>query len=60
VPREPDLCVFTALASRGLTWAVLGAQTLAARIAGTPCPIEASLLDAVDAGRFAARAARRG
>jgi tRNA 5-methylaminomethyl-2-thiouridine biosynthesis bifunctional protein len=59
VPREPGLCVFTALASRGLTWAVLGAQTLAARIAGAPCPIEASLLDAVDAGRFAARAARR-
>jgi len=60
VPREAGLFVFTALASRGLTWAVLGARTLAARIAGAPCPIEASLLDAVDVGRFAARAARRG
>lgn len=60
LPRLPGLHVFTALASRGLTWAALGARTLAALIAGTPAPLESSLLDAVDAARFAARASRRG
>jgi tRNA 5-methylaminomethyl-2-thiouridine biosynthesis bifunctional protein len=59
VPRMPGLFVFTALASRGITWATLGAQTLAALISGAPCPLESSLLDAVDAARFASRAARR-
>jgi tRNA 5-methylaminomethyl-2-thiouridine biosynthesis bifunctional protein len=59
VPRKPGLYVFTALASRGITWAVLGARTLAALVAAAPCPLDASLLDAVDAGRFASREARR-
>jgi tRNA 5-methylaminomethyl-2-thiouridine biosynthesis bifunctional protein len=59
VPRAPGLFVFTALASRGITWAALGAQALAALVAGTPCPLESSLLDAVDVARFASRAARR-
>jgi tRNA 5-methylaminomethyl-2-thiouridine biosynthesis bifunctional protein len=59
VPRAPGLFVFTALASRGIAWSALGAQTLAALVSGAPCPLEASLLDAVDAGRFGARAARR-
>ena len=59
VPRAPGLFVFTALASRGIAWAALGAQTLAALVAGTPCPLESSLLDAVDVARFASRAARR-
>jgi tRNA 5-methylaminomethyl-2-thiouridine biosynthesis bifunctional protein len=59
VPREPGLFVFTALASRGITWAALGAQTLAAWVSGSPGPLEASLLDAVDVGRFDARASRR-
>ena len=59
VPRESGLFIFTALASRGITWAVLGAQALASRIAGSPCPLESSLLDAVDVARFVARDARR-
>jgi len=59
VPRAPGLFVFTALASRGITWAALGAQALASVITGAPCPLEASLFDAVDAGRFVSRAARR-
>ena len=59
VPRAPGLYVFTALASRGITWAALGAQSLASQVSGAPCPLEASLLDAVDAGRFVSRAARR-
>lgn len=59
VPRRPGLYVFTALASRGITWATLGARTLAALVTAAPCPLDASLLDAVDSGRFAAREARR-
>lgn len=59
VPRLPGLYLHTALASRGITWSALGAETLAALIAGSPCPIEASLLDAVDAARFVSRSARR-
>ena len=59
VPRATGLFVFTALASRGITWASLGAQTLASLVAGTPSPMEASLLDAVDPARFASRDARR-
>jgi tRNA 5-methylaminomethyl-2-thiouridine biosynthesis bifunctional protein len=59
VPRMPGLFVLTALASRGITWAALGAQSLAALVSGAPCPLEASLLDAVDAGRFVSRGSRR-
>ena len=59
VPRRSGLYVHTALASRGITWALLGARTLASIVAAAPCPLDASLLDAVDAGRFAAREARR-
>ena len=60
VPRAPGLYVFTALASRGISWAALGAQTVASWVSGAPCPLEASLLDAVDVARFVSRAARRG
>jgi tRNA 5-methylaminomethyl-2-thiouridine biosynthesis bifunctional protein len=60
VPRAPGLYVFTALASRGITWAALGAQSLASLVSGAPCPLESSLLDVVDAGRFVSRTARRG
>ncbi|MGE5117841.1 MAG: oxidoreductase, partial [Betaproteobacteria bacterium] len=59
VPRTAGLFAVSALASRGIAWSALGARTLAASVAGTPCPLEASLLDAVDAARFVARAARR-
>jgi len=59
VPREPGLFVFTALGSRGITWSALGAQVLASGIAGTPAPLEASLLDAIDPARFISRGVRR-
>ena len=59
VPRRPGLFVFSALGSRGISWAALGAQVLAARIAGAPVPLESSLVDALDPARFALRAARR-
>ena len=58
VPRWPGLFVYTALGSRGITWSALGGQTLAAWVTGCPAPIEASLLDAIDPARFAARRAR--
>ena len=59
IERQPGLYVLTALGSRGITWAPLAAQTLAAWIAGAPLPLEASLLDAVDASRFVSRRARQ-
>ncbi len=59
VPRRPGLFVFGALGSRGIAWSTLGAQVLAAQISGTPVPLEASLVDALDPARFALRAARR-
>ena len=58
MPRRPGLFVFTALGSRGITWAALGARTVAALVAGAPPPLEASLLDAIDPARFAVRATR--
>jgi len=59
MPRRPGLFVFAALASRGIGWAALGAQVLAAQISGAPVPLEASLLRAIDPARFALRSARR-
>ncbi len=49
-----------AYGSRGLIWATLGAELLASAIEGEPLPLEAALVDALDPGRFARRAARRG
>ena len=64
VPRLPGLYACTAFGSRGITWAALAAQVVAASITNAPMPIEASLLDSVDAARFvvreAARRSRRG
>ena len=59
VPRLPGLFMFTGLGSRGITWCALGAQVLAASVAGAPVPLEARLLDAIDPARFAVRQARR-
>ena len=58
-PRLPGLFVFTALGSRGITWAALGAQVLASSITGSPQPLESGLLDAIDPARFITRAVRR-
>lgn len=59
VPRLDGLYACTAFGSRGITWAALAAQVVAASITGAPMPIEASLLDSVDAARFVVRAATR-
>lgn len=47
----PGLWVSTAMGSRGLTFAVLAAELLAARLHGEPLPLERKLADALDAAR---------
>ena len=58
VPRHPGLYGFLGYASRGLIWAGLGAELLAAQIEGEPLPLEANLVDALDPARFVLRARR--
>ncbi len=58
LPRLPGVYAAAAYGSRGLTWAALGAQLLLAMLEGGPMPVERSLKDAVDPGRFALRAVR--
>jgi len=58
-PRRPGLVVCTAFASRGITWAALAGRLATALALGSPRPVEAELLDAVDPLRFALRRARR-
>ena len=59
VPRLEGLYMYTALGSRGITWAALGAELLASWISASPFPVEASLRDATDAARFVSRQARK-
>jgi tRNA 5-methylaminomethyl-2-thiouridine biosynthesis bifunctional protein len=59
VPRLPGLYVFTALGSRGIGWAALGGQVLAALVSGAPVPLERSLVDAIDPARLVLRHSRR-
>lgn len=58
-PRRAGLVVCTAFASRGITWAALAGRVAAALALGSPRPLEADLLDAIDPARFALRRARR-
>jgi tRNA 5-methylaminomethyl-2-thiouridine biosynthesis bifunctional protein len=48
---EPGLWVSTAMGSRGLTFAALCAELIAARLHGEPLPLEQRLAQALDAGR---------
>ena len=59
VPRQPGLSVVLGLGSRGLTWAPLAAELLAAQLEGEPLPVESDLAEALDPGRFLLKAARR-
>jgi tRNA 5-methylaminomethyl-2-thiouridine biosynthesis bifunctional protein len=56
--REPGLFVLTALGARGITWAPLLAEVVAARAAGAPAPLEQDLADAIDPARWLVRRAR--
>jgi tRNA 5-methylaminomethyl-2-thiouridine biosynthesis bifunctional protein len=46
--------------SRGLLWSGLGGELIASMLEGGPLPVERKLAAAVDPGRFALRAVRRG
>lgn len=48
------------LGARGFLWAPLLAELLASESFGEPLPVEASVAEALDPGRFLRRAARRG
>jgi tRNA 5-methylaminomethyl-2-thiouridine biosynthesis bifunctional protein len=52
---EPGLWVSTAMGSRGLTFAALAGELVAARLHGEPLPLEAKLARALDAGRHPKR-----
>ena len=60
MPRVPGLFCSIAFASRGLAWAAISAECVASQIEGEPLPLEGSLVDAIDPGRFAVKLARRG
>jgi len=59
IPRQDGLYGLLGLGSRGLVWAALAAELLAAQIEGAPLPLEGDLVDAVDPGRFLLRQLRR-
>ncbi len=58
LPRQPGLYGLLGYASRGLTWAPLAAELLAASLEGEPLPLEAPLAAALDPGRFQLRGRR--
>ncbi|VXB63360.1 FAD-dependent 5-carboxymethylaminomethyl-2-thiouridine(34) oxidoreductase MnmC [Massilia sp. 9I] len=58
VPRHPGLHALLGYASRGLIWAPLAAELLAAQLEGEPLPLEAALVDALDPARFVLRSRR--
>ena len=60
VARLPGLYSLLAMGSRGLSWAPLSAELLAAQLSNEPLPLERDLVDAIDPGRFLIRAQRRG
>ncbi|MEH6435681.1 FAD-dependent 5-carboxymethylaminomethyl-2-thiouridine(34) oxidoreductase MnmC [Massilia sp. DD77] len=58
VPRHPGLHTLLGYASRGLIWAPLAAELLAAQLEGEPLPLETVLVDALDPARFVLRSRR--
>jgi tRNA 5-methylaminomethyl-2-thiouridine biosynthesis bifunctional protein len=59
VPRHPGLYGLLGYASRGLIWAPLMAELLVAQLENAPPPLEASLVEALDPGRFLLKQRRR-
>jgi tRNA 5-methylaminomethyl-2-thiouridine biosynthesis bifunctional protein len=59
LPVLPGLWTATAFGGRGLLWAVLAAELIAARLDAEPMPIERALVDALDPARFVRRSLRR-
>ncbi len=58
LPRARGLFALTALGSRGLTWAPLLGELIAAQACGAPWPLPQDLADAIDPARWTVRAAR--
>jgi tRNA 5-methylaminomethyl-2-thiouridine biosynthesis bifunctional protein len=59
VPRHPGLHCLLGYASRGLIWAPLMAELLVAQLENAPPPLEATLVEALDPGRFLLKQRRR-
>ncbi len=59
VPRHPGLYAALAYASRGLIWAPLAAELLAAQLENEPLPLETALAAALDPGRFVLKSRRK-
>ena len=59
VPRWPGLYGLLGYASRGLIWAPLAAELLAAQLDKEPLPLESTLVAALDPARFLLRQLRR-
>ena len=60
LPRRPLLYASFAHGSRGLTFAALAAELIAAHAEGEPLPVERALANAVDPGRVLLHRLRRG
>jgi tRNA 5-methylaminomethyl-2-thiouridine biosynthesis bifunctional protein len=58
LPRQAGVYCLLGYASRGLIWAPLAAELLAASLEGEPLPLEGELVDALDPGRFLLRERR--
>lgn len=59
VPRHAGLYGLLGYASRGLIWGPLMAELLACQLEGSPAPLEATLVAALDPGRFLLKQRRR-
>jgi tRNA 5-methylaminomethyl-2-thiouridine biosynthesis bifunctional protein len=59
VPRHPGLYGLLGYASRGLIWAPLMAELLVCQLENAPPPLEATLVAALDPGRFLLKQRRR-
>jgi tRNA 5-methylaminomethyl-2-thiouridine biosynthesis bifunctional protein len=59
VPRHAGLYGLLAYASRGLIWAPLAAEMLAAQLENEPLPLESTLAAALDPGRFMLKMQRK-
>lgn len=59
VPRHPGLYGLLGYASRGLIWAPLMAELLVCQLEDAPPPLEATLVAALDPGRFLLKQRRR-
>ena len=59
LPTIDGLWIAAGFGGRGLLWSVLAAELIAARIDVTPSPLQRSLAQALDPGRFIRRVFRR-